>query len=469
VRRIGSAGRLAAFHAIVLCVALGVVTVALERSFSVSFEAAAAAEIGGQIRQFEQGAVARPSSESIRSYSVRFLQTHPLGSGDTVVVAILGAGLVVTGNSSPLVRDARIAAWFVHPPQITQTFAATIKGTTLEIVASPIRSGNTVIGTYIASSNLQPFVAERSRVLTLSLAEAGVALLVGVASAFFLLRRLLLVVGRITETAEEIGKGDLDQRLGDQGSSDEVAELARTFDAMLDQLDAAMTSQRRLLSDVSHQLRTPLTVVRGHLEVLARTGAGDRDAVRETLALVIDELDHMTILIERLLMLGRAMEPDLLDPSPIDLLEFLSSIIESVAVIAPRRFILVPTPSIVVSADSEQLRGAIVNLLENAIHATSADDPIAIGAVADPDAELVHLVVEDSGGGIPSSEREAALQRFARPGERDAGGSGLGLAIAKAVATAHGGSISIDQSPSLGGARVEIIIPLANVPSALAR
>lgn len=451
-----------------LALALGVVTVALVRSFSVSFEAAAAAEIGGQIRQFEQGAVSRPSSESIRTFSVRFLETHPLGAGDTVVVAILRAGLVVTGNSAPLVHDAQISTWFVHPPQATQMFSATIGATPLEIVASPIRSGDTVVGTYIASSDLQPFVAERSRVLALSLAEAGVALLVGVASAFFLLRRLLRTVGKITVTAEEIGNGDLDQRLGDQGSNDEVAELARTFDAMLDHLETAMTGQRRLLSDVSHQLRSPLTVVRGHLEVLARTGTSDREVVGETLALVIDELDHMTILIERLLMLGRAMEPDLLDPRPIDLPVFLSSIIESVAVLAPRRFILAPTPSIVFSADREQLRGAIVNLLENAIHATSDDDSIALGAQPDVNRELVHLVVEDSGAGIPPSEREAALQRFARPGARYAGGSGLGLAIAKAVAIAHGGSIAIDQSPVFGGARVAIIIPLANVNSSAA-
>jgi signal transduction histidine kinase len=344
-------------------------------------------------------------------------------------------------------------------------FSATIGGTPLEVVASPIRSGTTLVGTYIASSDLQPFVAERSRVLALSLAEAGVALLVGVASAFFLLRRLLRTIGEITKTAEEIGNGDLDQRLGDQGSSDEVAELARTFDAMLDHLEAAMSGQRRLLSDVSHQLRTPLTVVRGHLEVLARSGTADRIEVGETLALVIDELDHMTVLIERLLMLGRAMEPDLLRPSPIELAEFLAAIVDSVAVIAPRQFILAPMSPLVVTADREQLRGAIVNLLDNAIHATSDEDPIAIGAQLDPASEMVQVLVEDSGAGIPPSQREAALQRFFRPGARDSDGSGLGLAIAKAVATAHGGSISIDQSPTLGGARVAIIIPMANLPA----
>ena len=124
--------------------------------------------------------------------------------------------------------------------------------------------------------------------LRLSLAEAAIAVAVGFVSEFFLLRRLLRTIGKITETAEEIGNGQLDQRLGEQASDDEVGELARTFDEMLDHLAAAMSSQRRLLSDVSHQLRTPLTVVRGHLEVLARTGTNNETEVRETLALVVD-------------------------------------------------------------------------------------------------------------------------------------------------------------------------------------
>jgi two-component system OmpR family sensor kinase len=94
---------------------------------------------------------------------------------------------------------------------------------------------------------------------------------------------------------------------------------------------------------------------------------------------------------------------------------------------------------------------------------TVAAERSQLAAERDLDSGVLRVVVEDSGHGIPTREREAALQRFARPGARDAGGSGLGLAIAKAVAMAHGGSISIDQSPLLGGARVAIVIPAMNV------
>ena len=231
-------------------------------------------------------------------------------------------------------------------------------------------------------------------------------------------------------------------------------------------MEELVHTQRAFVADASHQLRTPLTVIRGHLEVLARTGRDDSAAVGETLELVIDEVDHMAGLVERLLTLGRAMEPDLLSPSRIELSEYLSAIVDSVAILAPRRFIAAPVHALVVHADREQLRGAIVNLLDNAVHATSANDAIALGAELDPVSGEIRIVVEDSGGGIPAPEREAALQRFARPGARDADGSGLGLAIAKAVAIAHGGSVAIDESPTLGGARVAICLPATTLIAA---
>jgi signal transduction histidine kinase len=269
-------------------------------------------------------------------------------------------------------------------------------------------------------------------------------------------------VGRITSTADEIGTGSLEQRLGEQGDADEVGELARTFDAMLDRLDTSMKSQRRLLSDVSHQLRTPVTVARGHLEVLNRASERPEAAVHETLELVIDELDHMTSLIERLLSLGRAMEPELLTLEPISLREFLPSILDTVRVLAPREYVLRPPPAVTVQVDRQQVRGAILNLVDNAVHATAQGGVVTLGASLDPSGD-VRLEVEDSGMGIPAKERAAALERFSRPGARDEGGSGLGLAIARAVAIAHGGSISIDQSPELGGARVAIVLPASSV------
>jgi signal transduction histidine kinase len=227
---------------------------------------------------------------------------------------------------------------------------------------------------------------------------------------------------------------------------------------MLDRVQAAMTAQRRLLSDVSHQLRTPLTVVRGHLEVLERSGADDPVQVRETIDLVIDELDHTRAVVERLLMLGRAMEPDFLDTRPVELRVLLGEVYDGVRVLADRQFLLPDVPDLVVELDVEKLRGALLNLVDNAIHATAPGDAIALVAKVDPVADVLQLSVEDSGPGIPEDQRAAVLQRFSRPGARDRDGSGLGLAIARAVAEGHGGWIAIDTS-DLDGARVTIVLP----------
>ncbi len=312
----------------------------------------------------------------------------------------------------------------------------------------------------MAATDLSPLRAQRARVLALSLAEATVALLAGVLSAYFLLRRLLRTVGRITTTAEEIGGGELARRLGDQGTDDEVGRLATTFDVMLDRVDSVMTAQSRLLSDVSHQLRTPMTVARGHLEVLQRTGGfGDREA-DATVSLVLDELDHMRALVERLLLLGRAMEPDFLVRQPIDVRAFMADLFDAAQIIAPRLWSLAPPPDVVLHADPEKLRGAMLNLVDNAVHATTPDDAIEFSAGVDHHGRLV-LCLEDSGPGIPPAEREAVRAPPPPPGPRGAAARGRGRPPGTGGPAAHGGMVEVGAS-ALGGARVAIVVPLGS-------
>ncbi len=436
----------------------------LVRNFTASYESVAAGSIATVLRAYQQEA-ARQHPTDLATFSRVFLESHPLALGDVVLIHLV-AGVarpltVATPGYQVIEQDPVVANWFRTPPSVASSQSVTIANKPVELVGAPIVAGTRIVGTIIATSDLSSFVAERRRVLILSLAEAAAAVLAGVLSTFVLLRRLLRTVGRITETAEEIGSGSLQQRLGDQGIDDEVGALARTFDTMLDRVEAAMVNQRRLLSDVSHQLRTPLTVARGHLEVLDRTGVDNPAQVRETLELVIDELDHTAALVERLLMLGRAMEPDFLAPARIELAPFLSEIHEAVKVLAPRRFELGRMSRVEVDVDAPKLRGALLNLLDNAIRATGPDDCVALNAEVLDLVGTVAISVEDSGPGIPEHQRQAVLRRFARPGARDSDGSGLGLAIAKAVAEAHGGTIDVGAS-ELGGARVTITLPGLN-------
>ncbi|MDA8290895.1 MAG: HAMP domain-containing sensor histidine kinase [Actinomycetota bacterium] len=437
---------------------LGAVAFALVSSFSSSYEAVAAGSLAAELGAFAHSAAGRPAGQPIEAFAVRYLESHALASGGAVLVALPQGARVQTASGADLARAPAVLSLLSRPPSASEVLATTVAGHPVELAAAPLREGSRRVGTIIATADLTPFAAERSRVLTLSLAEAAVALAAGVTSSYLLLRTLLRTVGRITSAADEIGRSSLDQRLGDQGTDDEVGDLARTFDEMLDRIGTAMVGQRRLLADVSHQLRTPLTVARGHLEVLGRTGASDTAAVKETIDLVVDELSHMGAVVERLLMLGHAMDPDFLARSPVDLRALLADCHSAAQVLADRTFLLEPVPDRVLLVDEAKVRGAVLNLVANAVKATGPGDTIRLSArVSAPRAE-VELVVEDSGPGIPAHQRAASLERFSRPGARSGGGTGLGLAIVKAVAESHGGRVAIGES-DLGGARVAIALP----------
>ena len=456
--RSGTAVRLAALHGGILVVVLGAVAIALVSSFSSSYQAVAASNLADELRTFARAAADRPAGEQLEAFSVGYLESHALASGGAVLVALPTGARVQTASGASLERSPAVAALLAHPPSASEVIAATVGGHPVELAAAPLLEGARRVGTIVATADLTPFAAERARVLALSLAEAAVALAAGVASSYVLLRKLLRTVGRITSAADEIGRSSLDRRLGDQGTDDEVGDLARTFDEMLDRIETAMAGQRRLLADVSHQLRTPLTVARGHLEVLGRTGAADPTAVKETIDLVVDELGHMGAVVERLLMLGHAMDSDFLARTPVDLRALLGDCFAAAQVLASRTFLLEPVPDRVLLVDEAKVRGAVLNLVANAVKATAPGDTIRLSALLDEVHGEIELVVEDSGPGIPEHQRAAALERFSRPGARSEGGTGLGLAIVKAVAESHGGRVAIGES-ELGGARVSIVLP----------
>ena len=455
-RRIGTAVRLGALHAAVLAAVLGLAVVGLLRAFQAQSTAATTRQLVAEMHAFAQASARRPTNQPMQDFAEHYLRTEVLPEGEVLVVTLTGRSILGSAGSSYLLRTSEVQAWARRPPTSGQRLTLGPDDNSTLVAAAPLRVGTRTIGTLVAAADQSQTRADSARARNLAIGEALLALVAGTAAGYLLLRRLLRRIGRITATADELGQGRLDRRLGDQGTDDEVGELAATFDRMADRVSAAMEAQRRLLSDVSHQLRTPLTVARGHLEVLERSGGDDPAEVRETVEVVIDEIDHMRALVERLLMLGRALEPDFLDRAPVDLRTFCLDLLAAVRVLAPRDWQLSAVPDVVVDVDEAKLRGALLNLVDNAVHATTDEDTIAL-AVAVDCADL-RVSVEDSGPGIPPERRDEALERFARPGAADSVGSGLGLAIVRAVAEAHGGSLALTDS-RLGGLRCTMVLP----------
>jgi len=240
------------------------------------------------------------------------------------------------------------------------------------------------------------------------------------------------------------------------------AQALATVEALADERASLLEQEERLLHDVSHELRTPVTIARGHLELLSR----QLDAESPELEVAFDELSRMERIVERVLILAQAEQPDWIVRTHIALVPFLEDVLMRWAGIAPRAWQLGDLVDVTLEADETWLRAALDALLENAVQQTNDYERISLSARGDHDS--VVIAVSDDGRGISPGQLERIFQRFARTDEsrsRHAGGAGLGLAIVAAIARAHGGSCTASRGEA-GGAVFELRLPLLHASHA---
>jgi signal transduction histidine kinase len=302
-------------------------------------------------------------------------------------------------------------------------------------------------------------VLDTTTVLT-QLLIIGVPVMVAVVglTTWFAVGRALAPVEAIRREVDEISAAQLHRRVPQPKADDEIGRLAATMNLMLERLEAARNSQRRFVSDASHELRSPITTIRQYAEVaLAHP---DRMTAQELADVVLAEQTRMQGLVEDLLLLARADERVPPSRAPVDLDDLAFEEGHRLRATTSKRVDTSGVGAARVQGDADALHRVVRNLGENAARHASSRVDIALTDLGDD----VVLTVDDDGPGIPDAERERVLQRFVRLDEarsRDDGGSGLGLAIVDEVARAHGGSVSISQSP-LGGARIEVRLPTAD-------
>ena len=264
----------------------------------------------------------------------------------------------------------------------------------------------------------------------------------------------------MTARAESVTAGRLDQRVGPISGTDEIARLTQAIDAMLARLEGSFAAQQRFVQDASHELRTPITIARGHLEVL-NPEREDAAAVQSEIDLAVDELDRMGRLVERLLTLAQAGEDPTTRLDKVDVNLLAQEALDRVSD-AERQWILesAPTPALV-AGDRDALVDVLVNLLSNAGRHTKPNGLITLRVECDDRA--VRIIVRDDGEGIPTELLPTIFDRFTRADAartRDAGGAGLGLAICHAYVIAQNGTISVESQPGLG-ATFTITLPRA--------
>jgi two-component system OmpR family sensor kinase len=326
-------------------------------------------------------------------------------------------------------------------------------------LAVPIAIGGAVRGHMIVTQLMSPARAEIDRAVGLMAGASLLVIMVVAAGGYLAMGRALRPLRAVTETAQTIEETDLSRRIEVTGT-DEVARLARTFNAMVGRLERAFATQQAFLSDVGHELRTPITIVRGHLELLG----DDPIERRETIALVTDELDRMSRMVNDLLVLARAERPDFLQLSDVDVAAMMADVYAKATALGPREWRLGAVDQATARVDRQRLTQAMMQLAQNAVQFTRDGDRIDLSAQV-RDGQLL-LSVADTGVGLEPDDREKIFERFGRaePGRDRVEGAGLGLAIVAAIARAHRGGVTVDGAPG-SGATFTVVLPLRGGPA----
>ncbi|WP_253908470.1 sensor histidine kinase [Arthrobacter sp. H41] len=290
--------------------------------------------------------------------------------------------------------------------------------------------------------------AERSQLNqtfgTFALISLGTLLLIGVVG-WLLVGNLLQPVRRLRNTARQISDSDLSQRIAVTGN-DDLSDLSRTFNAMLDRLEGSFTSQRQLLDDVGHELRTPITIVQGHLELQDSSDRADVDAVR---GVALDELGRMRFLVDDLVTLAGSSRPDFVRAEPSDIGRLTDEVLDKARGLGNRRWAVDSRAEGFFRIDERRITQAWLQLAANAVKFSAEGSTVTLGSRLEP--EGLRLWLRDEGVGIPRADRQRIFERFTRgANSKRAEGSGLGLTIVEAIVRAHGGIVELESAPGSG-------------------
>jgi len=400
-------------------------------------------------------------------------EMNAFSSPDTYLQVISREGKVVTRSNNlgnrTLPLSSRIlnltANQSLQSPS-SSTYKAfyetvTSNGQKLRIYNLPLLSQNRVVGILQVGRSLASTEAALNRLRFLLTAGGGIAVLAAGLVGWLFARAALRPIEYINQTAAIIQKTrDLEQRIPYKGPADELGTLIKTLNNMLARLNTAYkkmeeahNAQRRFVADASHQLRTPLTIIRGNVELLQKMGDNDPETRREALEDISVETKKMSALITNLLALARADAGLKLDKHPLWLHDLLNEVQQRCNIISGDvKFSasgLSAIKNVQIKGNYDYLTQLLMILLDNAFKYTPGGGKVFLKvSVSD---QQVSVSISDTGPGIPKSEQTRIFDRFYRARNvTKSKGTGLGLAIAKWIADEHGGRIEVQSEPGRG-------------------
>jgi heavy metal sensor kinase len=389
--------------------------------------------------------------EEFRDLSVQLLP----GTGGVAQVVDPG-GRVLMGHGRLAGGGPIVPAWARAEALAgrLRMLTVVVGGEQFRVLASPV-SWRGEPGVLVVGESLEEVEQSVERVLVLLLLAGPAALAATAVGGWWLARKALRPVERMTSEAQQIGIERLHERVALPRAADEIGQLAVTLNAMLDRLERGVKDKHRLIADASHELRTPLAVMRAELEVSLR-GDDLAPEARAVLESVREEVDRMSRTVGNLLTLARVDEGRLeLLTTRVRLHEAIEAAARPLLPLAAAKRLRLELDGepCEAQADPQRLHQALTNFIENAIKFSRPGGQVRVSAWH-ANGE-VGVTVADDGPGIPADARAHIFDRFYRVDRargRDAGGSGLGLAICREIATAHGGRVWVDSQEGTGSA-----------------
>jgi heavy metal sensor kinase len=344
----------------------------------------------------------------------------------------------------------------------------TVDPANLRVYASPLKVRDQVVGVIAVAATLENVRDTLRRLATLMGGGIAAVLVLAFLVGAFLAHNALVPIDRITRTAQSIShSSDLTRRIPQSTTQDEVGRLAVTFNEMLRRIEELFRSQQRFVADVSHELRSPLTAIRGNLDLLRRGAANDPQARQQALAAIDSESERMQRLVADLLLLARSDEGIKLQTQAVELDTLLLDVYRQARLMAGGvKVCMGNEDQAQIVGDPDRLKQLLLNLVDNAIKYTPAGGEVKLSL--ERDTQWVRVTVSDNGMGIPAEDLPKIFDRFYRVDKARArdnsngsiGGTGLGLAIVKWIAEAHGGRIEV-KSEVGKGSTFTLWLPLA--------
>ncbi len=381
------------------------------------------------------------------------------GAAQTLFEPNLPGGATSLPDLDP--ERARAAAGTGEP----YTVSAESTDRRYRLLATPAGRGQATVVVGLPLDDVDDAV---DRLVTLELVATGAILAVVGLVSWWVLHLGVRPVKRMTVAAGAIAAGDLSERVPEAGAGTEAGALSIALNQMLARIEAAFAARtrsedrlRRFVADASHELRTPVTTIRGYAELFRAGGLADPGGLAGAMRRTEEEAVRMGSLVDDLLHLARLDEGRPLDRAPVDLAAVVADAVTDARAVEPSRAVQVDGAGpLVVTGDDALLRQVVANLVGNALVHTPAGTPVTIRLHRAGPRAVVEVI--DEGPGMAPDEVERAFERFYRADpsrSRHRGGSGLGLAIVAATVAAHDGTVAIESQPGTG-TTVRVELPL---------